>query len=68
MSAPAAMFRGMDTHAGLAVKTSERIGRAVTAEFVASVLDGDPFVYEAACRQDREAASTVLGLATGRLS
>ena len=49
-------------------RTAELLGREVTAAFVARVIDGDPFVYQRALIEDREAASTVLGLASGRLS
>jgi hypothetical protein len=56
------------TCAAIAAAASKTLGREVAAAFARSVLEGDPFVYDAACREDREAASTVLGIATGRLS
>lgn len=35
--------------------------------YVARVLDGDPFVYERALREDPMIVGVILGLATGRL-
>jgi hypothetical protein len=44
------------------------LGRSVSLRFIERVLDGDPFVFEAACNEDGEAARLVLRLATGRIN
>lgn len=56
------------TREQIAQAASERLGRKVDDHFVRAVVDGDPFVYARARNADVEAATVVLGLASGRLS
>lgn len=50
----------------IAGAASAHLDRDVSDMFVTSILDGDPFIYQAARDRDPAAARTVLALACGR--